>query len=295
MIGRLARSVSARFHGNFLLADRTDIYRSLLASFRERGFVALTFAGFARLRIAGSPPPPRVLLLRHDIDTDPAYVPRWLEVEREFGFVSTSYYRLRTLDVATMRAIAEGGGEASYHYEELASHAKAFGLRTREAALAALPAVRSRFAANLSAVRRMTGLPIETVASHGDFANRALGVTNAALIDRAFADSLGILAEAYEPLVQEGVSCRVSDQHYPDQWRFSVGPGSFAEVLAKDEAVVEILTHPRHWRAAPSANLREDADRIVSSVFFKAGVPLRGYADMADRRSRLMTDQGNTR
>ncbi|WP_449257017.1 hypothetical protein [Bosea sp. (in: a-proteobacteria)] len=291
MTAKVLRTVSERLYGNFLLPDRTAVYRELLAAFAERGYVAFTFAAFARARLSNAALPERILLLRHDIDTDPGYLTSWLEVERSFGFASTSYFRLRTLDVAQMRAIAEKGGEAGYHYEELASYAKAYGLRTRDAVLSALPAIRQRFADNLAAVRSLTELPIETVASHGDFANRLLDLANTVIIDRAFAERLGIIAEAYEPMIQEAVSCRISDQHYPKAWRFSRGPSNFESILALDGAVVELLTHPRHWRAAPGSNLREDADRILSSVFFRAGVGLHGYVDLADRRGRLAGEQ----
>lgn len=287
MTAKYLRMISARLYGNFLLPDRTAVYRDLLTAFAERGYVTFTFAAFARAQLSKTTLPGRILLLRHDIDTDPGYLASWLDVERLFGFVSTSYFRLRTLDVGQMRAITKSGGEAGYHYEELASYAKAHGLRTREAALSALPAIRQRFIHNLAAVRSLTGLPVETVASHGDFANRLLDLANTTIIDRAFAERLGIIAETYEPWVQEAVSCRVSDQHYPKTWRFSRGPSNFKSILSLDSAVVELLTHPRHWRAAPGSNLREDADRILSSVFFRAGVGLRGYIDLADRRGRL--------
>ena len=69
MSTRLLRTVGQRLYGNFALPDRTGIYRDLLAGFAARGYVSLTIAAFARLRLSGERLPERVLLLRHDIDT----------------------------------------------------------------------------------------------------------------------------------------------------------------------------------------------------------------------------------
>ena len=88
---------------------------------------------------------------------------------------SSYFFRLSTLAPALMAEIAAGGGEASYHYEELSWVAKRRRLRSRSDALRALPEARDRFAENLQTLRMKTGLPMRVVASHGDFVNRRLG------------------------------------------------------------------------------------------------------------------------
>src|SRR6185369_13900595 len=141
----------------------------------------------------------RVLILRHDIDTDPRTAGAMWALERERGIVSSYFFRLSTVDVHLMRTIAAAGGDAGYHFEELATIAKAARLRTAEEVRARLPEARDRFAVNLDRLRRQTGLPLRIAASHGDFVNRAVGVNNTEILDDpAFRESVGIELEAYD-------------------------------------------------------------------------------------------------
>ena len=66
----------------------------------------------------------KILVLRHDIDTDPRTAWLMAQIEKKYGFLGTYYCRLSTANDKYMQLIAEMGHEVSYHYEEIASYSK---------------------------------------------------------------------------------------------------------------------------------------------------------------------------
>ena len=85
----------------------------------------MTLAAFAALVArSDSALPGRVLLVRHDVDSDVSRARRMREIERGLGTVSTYFFRRVTWDVAFMRELQSEGCEVGYHYEELATLVK---------------------------------------------------------------------------------------------------------------------------------------------------------------------------
>jgi len=65
--------------------------------------------------------PERFIIIRHDIDLEPAYSLKLAKIEKEFGITSTYYFRA-TEDVFQpdiIKSIADLGHEIGYHYEVL--------------------------------------------------------------------------------------------------------------------------------------------------------------------------------
>ncbi len=201
----------------------------------------------------------RRFVLRHDVDTDPRTAEAMWRIERDLGITGSWFFRLTTRDDPLMASIASAGGEVGYHYEELATIAKERHLRTREAALAALPEARDRFRANLTKMRSATGLPLQVAASHGDFVNRRLGVTNSLLLeDQSFRDEVGISLEGYDEDLLARMPFRSTDTAPPKRWR----EDDPLDAIKRGEPVVYVLVHPRHWRVARVENARDDVRRI---------------------------------
>lgn len=253
-------SIGRRLYADFLMPSRLEDFRALLVDARERGYAVEGVRDFWRASRGGAEKPTgRRLVLRHDVDTDPATARAMWDIERALGVASSYYFRLGTLDVALMREIESSGGEASYHYEELADHAKARGLATREAALADFAVIREAFRANLSRLRAETGLPMTVVASHGDFANRRLQTFNfEPLADPALRAELGIELETYDAAFWKLVDGRYADAPPPRFWN----PESPVAALRAGAPVVYLLVHPRQWRANPRANLADNLRRL---------------------------------
>lgn len=280
----MAGALSRRFHANFMLSDRSAEYEALIVSLLRQGYEFLTVREIVNHLRQGAQLPPRRVTLRHDIDTDADYASRWLAIERKLGVKASYYFRLRTLDFPTMERIEKAGGEASYHFEELASVLRRLGKRREARSEDVISLARSEFEKNFSLLSRRCGWSLETVASHGDFVNRRVGVTNSIITaDPDLRTRLGIIAEAYD---QDLV--RTFDQQLSDGmvvgWRRGETPMAAAD---NDVASMQILTHPRHWRAKVAANLVEDADRVISGALFAAAFPAGPWVDLINRRGVL--------
>ena len=159
-----------------------------------------------RLGRAGERP---VLVHRHDIDTDLGTARRLFALEQKHGVRASYYFRLSTLDIGLMREIERYGSEASYHYEEIATFAKRAHLKQAAAVRARLPEIRTEFERNFLRIEGLLGTKMVTVASHGDFANRRLGMANYELLDdAALRLRCGIASECYDTDLQRSITTR---------------------------------------------------------------------------------------
>jgi hypothetical protein len=263
-----------RAYSDFLMPSRLGLYRAMLETALGAGYEIVSIEAMWRLIVGpGLDPARRYLALRHDVDTDSTTAAVMWGIDRELGVKSSYYFRLSTLAPALMADIAAGGGEASYHYEELATVAKRRGLRTRADVERHMPEAKAEFAANLETIRSRTGLPMPVVSSHGDFVNRRLGVANwAILADAAFRDQVGVEAEAYDELLIGRFTSQYSDVPHPRYWI----PADPTSAFRAGDPVVFALVHPRHWRTDRVGNLRDDVLRAVEGVRYGLATRRRG-------------------
>ena len=260
MLGR----VRDRLYGDFLMGSRLDEYQLFLESALGAGY-RITSVGEAWRMIGAEETGPgrRNVVLRLDVDTDPKTAEAMWTVADELGIRGSYFFRLSTLDPAVMSAMSAGGSEVSYHFEELSTVAKRRRLRSASEALAALPEARDLFASNLLRLRQTTGLPMRVVAAHGDFVNRRLGVSNARILDEpTLRHELGIELETYDEAFMRHVTSAHTDVPHPHYWD-PIDPES---AMRAGEHLLSILVHPRHWRADPLINARDNALRIAQGV-----------------------------
>ncbi len=276
MSARAPRKAAARIYRDYLQPDRLAAFGGFLAQALEAGYETLTLTAFVTLVAQGDGAlPRRVLLVRHDVDSDVPRARRMREIERRLGTVGTYFFRRRTWDVAFMRALEAEGCDVGYHYEELATLVKERGARGPAEARALIAPARERLRGVLAELRAGSGLTLDLLAAHGDFANRAVGVSNVELLDDpALRTEIGARLEAYD--VEEHVDARASDNAWPAYWE----PEDPAAALARGAPVIEVLVHPRAWGRAPVANARADARRLLEGV----RLSLRGRARTAARR-----------
>jgi hypothetical protein len=272
---------------SYLHPDRTVAYAALVREFADRGYTTISIHRFAQRLANGEAIVRKTLVLRHDIDTDPTYAKIWHVIEKSVGFEASYYFRLRTANVGIMRRLAAEGAEVGYHYEEIATYAKAYLLRSLADIEAHMPQIRDRFLSNLEMLRKKTGLPIVTAASHGDFMNRRLLVTNEVLLaDADLRRRAGIYSEAYDRSYLDHIASRVSDAPYPKHWQLRTGK-TLKEMMDTGDGPIEILTHPRWWRTSVYSNFREDSLRLISGMTYRAGLHAPRLADFADRINHL--------
>lgn len=254
-----------RIYSDFLLPDRLDEYRTLIEQAREHGYDLHSLASYRSGRNSNLSTDSRVLLIRHDIDTDPATVGMQFAIERALDARASYFFRLSTIDVSLMHEIAATGSDVGYHFEEIATFAKEHRLRTRAQVEARLDEVREAFRDNLISLRHRTGLPITMVAAHGDMANRHLRMSNVELLTPALRAELGIDAEAHDRDLYAASTSRFSDDAHPRFWK----PYDVRIALERRDPMVYMLTHPRHWRHNTTVNLRANLERAIEGVRYR--------------------------
>jgi hypothetical protein len=268
------RAIALRLHADYLQGERLHEFEALLRTALEREYKTMTLSTFAEigpLRAPGAHG--RILLLRHDIDTDVARARRMSHIERRLGVVGSYFFRRSTWDVGFMRELASAGFEVGYHYEELADVVKRWGAASAEQARALIGVARERLRENLARLRATSGLPLDVLAAHGDFANRAVGVSNVELLaDPEFRTRIGVRLEAYD--IEGQVSARSSDGIPPVPWV----PEDPLHAIRRGERVVEVLVHPRSWGGAPAANARADLVRLREGCAYAVHVRRRAGA-----------------
>jgi hypothetical protein len=270
-VARASKSLWYRTYSDFLMSDRLDSYEALIQEALERGYRFHSILSFFQLLVNQElEASENYVVLRHDVDTDTATARQMWGREVRLGIRSSSYYfRLSTLDIPLMQEIQQAGHEASYHYEELSEMVKAKGFSGPQEVAEVMPRIKESFRRNITRLRETTGLPMLTVAAHGDFVNRRLGISNQVILeDLEFRRRMNILAEAYDETLMRHVTSRHSDTHYPYFWLH----GDPEAAIRSAGHVVHILMHPRHWHASVLANIRDDAERIWQDVAYRVAV-----------------------
>jgi hypothetical protein len=260
-----AGAIARRVYRDYLQRERLDDFRALLCGALDHGYEAMTLSAFAEIAVAQPPAADdRILLLRHDIDSNVPRARRMWEIERELGVVGSYFFRRCTWDVEFMRELSSAGNEVGYHYEELATVVKEQGAATAGEARALLDVARARLGATVAELRASSGLPLETFAAHGDFASRAVRVWNVELlVDASVRTEIGVRFEAYD--VEAHASARSSDGVPPSGWR----PEDPMDAIQRGERVVAVLLHPRSWGGAPAANARADLLRLREGCAYR--------------------------
>jgi hypothetical protein len=232
-----------RLYSDYLMPSRLREYESLLVQARQAGYRQLSVRSFYRAMREAGAHADKVLVHRHDIDSDLRTARKMFALETRHGVSASYYFRLSTLDYGFMREIEAAGSEASYHYEEVATFAKRHRLRRGDEVRARFPEIRELFVRNFTRIRDQLGLPMTTVASHGDFANRRLKVINHELLrDPELRRRCGIECESYDGELLRHIDLYISDRPYPVYYV----PLSPFEALGRHQRIC-FLTHPVQW------------------------------------------------
>jgi len=234
-------------------------YRSTLQMFIEAGYEFLRLDEFPALSSASDR---KLVMIRHDIDSDVAIAKQMWKIERELDVVSSWYFRRTTFDWSFMRDILKSGAEVSYHFEEIADYCKR--QRTANAGFVRgnLEVIRDLLVANIKKIEEQLGSRLSTVAAHGDFMNRKIGIPNQVLVDQRVRDQTGLTAEAYDSTIEGNLDCRISDKCYPTLWTRAP-----AQAISEGSRRVLILVHTRWWGRAPVTRTLDWALRVAEEAY----------------------------
>ncbi len=259
-----------RLYCDYLMPSQLAGYEQLVLEAHGAGYLQTSVRGYVDLIQEGHCPADKVLVHRHDIDTDLRTTRKLFDIERKHGITSSFYFRLSTLDVKLMREIEDYGSEASYHYEELASYAKKKKIRDPAALRAHMNDIRAEFLANFSHIEQRLGKKLRTVASHGDFVNRRLKITNTEILDDPqLRTACGIVCEAYDRALLDHIDIYISDRPAP-QYYYPSAPGSAIQAHRR----ICLVTHPRQVETNWKENTKDNLFRFYEGLVWQAP-PLR--------------------
>ncbi len=259
-----------RIYSDFFMPSRLEDYRLILEKALAHGYQVFSIERFWEdIKANNIKAGVKKLILRHDIDTDASCARAMWEIERSLGVFGSYYFRLSTLDYPLMLEITGAGGEASYHFEEIATVAKQRGLSAKQQVYRKMPYIQELFRHNLEQLRARTGLPMQIVASHGDFVNRRLQAPNWLLLENEdFRQDVGVELEVYDNAFMRYVASRHADTHYPRFWQ----PNDPLAAIDNGEPVIYLLVHPRHWRVNILVNAADDIRRVWEDIIYRLRV-----------------------
>jgi hypothetical protein len=228
----------------------------------------------------------KYLVIRHDVDIASSSARKMWEVELKLQNRSSYYFRLATVDTSLLKDLHASGFEASYHYEELSTLIKAKGITEPQQAIVELDSARAAFKRNLNKLRSITGLPMRTVAAHGDFVNWRLNVYNTTILrDLTFRKEVDIDAEAYDDGLMNSVVGRYSDviREHPRLWQNRDPVYGFKIA----EPVIYLLVHPEGWVRDATRHLIDDLKRMGQEAAYSAAIRRRSLDSKQINRSSI--------
>jgi hypothetical protein len=251
-----------RLYCDYLMPSRLASYEEVVLSAHEAGYIQTSVREYFDLVRAGQGLPEKVLVHRHDIDTDLRTTRKLFDIEKKHGIKSSYYFRLSTLDFNLMREIEEYGSEASYHYEELATYVKKNKIKDPAALRNRLPEIRSHFIANFKTIEHQFGKKMRTVASHGDFTNRRLKVNNTEILDdQRLREDCGIACEAYDRALLDHIDIYIADRPAP-QYYYPIPPSRALRVHRR----ICLVTHPRQVETNWKENTKDNLFRFYEGL-----------------------------
>lgn len=255
-----------RIYADYLMPSRLGIYEALLKRAGDAGYIQTSVRNFHRELASPHGAPRRVLVHRHDIDSDLRTAKKMFALEAKYGVHASYYFRLTTLDFGFMREIEAAGSEASYHYEEVADYAKRHRIRCPHEIRRRFPEIREHFLRNFTSITERLGLRMVTVASHGDFANRRLKVINHELLrDAELRGRCGIECESYDSELLRHFDMYISDREHPLYYT----PLSPFDALGRYERIC-FLTHPLQWETNWAETTRCNLRRLAEEIAWRA-------------------------
>jgi hypothetical protein len=258
----IIRRIANRIYADYLMPSRLGEYQKLLEASLQAGYEHLTIQQYYTRIKEKTLNHRKTFIHRHDIDTDTETARMMFAIEKKLDIHATYYFRLSTLDVQLMKEIHDFGSEASYHFEEIASFCKERNLKTRADVIQYLPLIREQFSRNFRNVEKLSGIKLHTVASHGDFVNRKLGIANHLITEgEAQRNTLGIECETYDDLLIKSFDLYVSDKPYPIYYSHD----NIFDAIGTYNTIC-MLTHPRQWRTNWYVNTKDNLIRLYEGL-----------------------------
>jgi len=259
---RIFKILKNRIYSDYFMPSRLSEYERIIKSLIENGYEHITVRDYNYRLKNNLLENKKYFINRHDIDTDVATAKEFFKIEKKYNVKASYYFRLSTLDFNFMKEIESYGSEASYHFEEIATFAKKYHIKSKYEIIKRLDEIKKEFIKNFQIIENRIGVKLKTVCSHGDFANRKLQIINNEITkDYNLRKELGIECETYDKDIMDSFDIYVSDQPYP---KFYIPKPIFEYIGNKN--IICMLSHPRQWNTNWFCNTKENLKRIYEGL-----------------------------
>ncbi len=205
------KTIKNRIYADYFMPNRYGEYEEMLKKFLNNDFKFLSLYDYYNNRYDNDE---KVIVIRHDIDSDLEIAKKMFEIENRLNIKSTYYFRLKTIDEEFMKELVKNNIEVGYHFEEVATYAKRNKIDNKKQIYEEMNNIVEEFEENLLLFKNM-GIEIHSVSSHGDWKNREIGIRNLELINENLLKKYNIF-EAYT--AEDNLEFRNIDNFYPNFW-----------------------------------------------------------------------------
>ncbi len=243
-----------RIYNDYFMSSRMDEYEKLLKTFLDNGYEFLMIRDYKKNINKNK----KVIFIRHDIDSDVQIAREMFLIEKKLNIKTTYYFRLETFTQDLVSEILSYGSEVGYHYEELATFVKENKIYKKEDVLNSMTKIQDMLISNIKMLEEHYNFKITSIASHGDFMNRKLGITNTVIYDNSLRKKLKLI-EAYD--LDDCVDFRTSDTMYPKFFK----EDPYLAISKKAKKVL-LLIHTRYYKRNPKERFKLDVKRFIDSI-----------------------------
>lgn len=250
----MEEKMKERIFANYFMHNRYKEYEEFLNTFLKENYKFLCVKEYEKLKLENE----KHIILRHDIDSDIKIAKRLFEIERKLNIKSTYYFRLCTLNKKLISEIHDYGSEVGYHYEEIAQYCKDHKNFSKDFVNDNIDKMKDIMLHNINEFEKKAGIKIYSIASHGDFINRKIGITNKYLYDDDMKKRLNLI-EAYD--IEKMINFRTADSMYPKFWS-----EDYKKAIETNSRNVLVLIHPRWWDKAPIIRTKLEFERVIEGI-----------------------------
>lgn len=244
-----------RIYNDYFLPDRMNDYEKLLKCYLDKNYEFICVKDYKIMQ-----DDKKYIFIRHDIDSDVKIARKMFEVEKKLNIKSTYYFRLSTFDKRLVQDILKYGSEVGYHYEEVATYCKEKKKYTKNFVDENIIEIQKLFISNVEYIKNEYNIKLLSIASHGDFINRKIGITNKYLYTNKLKKNMKLI-EAYD--IEDNIDFRTSDCMYPKFFKTDPLKG-----IKENNKKVLLLIHTRYWGKNPLERFKLDFKRIIDAIIY---------------------------